>query len=298
MMELTQADPRPSGKSAWRRAVLVGSQITLGTVCLVGSYAGASWLFSGLAEPPPPNGVRLARVEDWPEIKNGVPELIRPKAPPATNPITAIAPSTAPDSSRISAAAEVDRTGSSQRADPLTEAKRVGREPSAAQQASPMIAAPLSPPPTPAEADPGRSAAPETVVAAPPAEVRASLSPPIGAPGAALPTIASLPEPVATGTNGARPAAASPARTESARPSAKRAKKAEPRKERTAGAERKPGVASRSTRPRSKVAAVAPQEPEPAKVEDERVRVFGVPLPFIPTGRQIKETVEAITGPL
>jgi hypothetical protein len=74
-----------SGTRAVGRALLVAAQVALGAACLVGSFVGVNWLLyrpaeSQAAEPQLPQSPQLAaqpsKVAAWPEIKNGVPELL------------------------------------------------------------------------------------------------------------------------------------------------------------------------------------------------------------------------------
>ena len=67
--------------SRGRKLLVMTGQVALGVACLVGLFTAVSWTFS--QGPEPQGEVRLGRVNDWPEIKNGVPELVSatPAAP-------------------------------------------------------------------------------------------------------------------------------------------------------------------------------------------------------------------------
>jgi hypothetical protein len=66
---------RRSSQSLWGRVALTVVQVALGTVCGVGAFVGVTLALSGTPESLG-EYVRLARVETWPEIKDGVPALI------------------------------------------------------------------------------------------------------------------------------------------------------------------------------------------------------------------------------
>jgi hypothetical protein len=66
---------RRSSQSLRGRVALTVVQVALGTVCGVGAFVGVTLALSGTPESLG-EYVRLARVETWPEIKDGVPALI------------------------------------------------------------------------------------------------------------------------------------------------------------------------------------------------------------------------------
>ncbi|MDF3064305.1 MAG: hypothetical protein K0S06_4414 [Microvirga sp.] len=62
------------------RAVFLGAQVVLGLACLVGAFASVTWALSSATEPAAPE-VRFAKLENWPDIKGGVPERVPPAEP-------------------------------------------------------------------------------------------------------------------------------------------------------------------------------------------------------------------------
>jgi hypothetical protein len=61
------------------RPIRLAAQLIAGAVFGICVFAGATAWLAGSEQPA--GQVKLARIEDWPEIKNGVPELVRPKSP-------------------------------------------------------------------------------------------------------------------------------------------------------------------------------------------------------------------------
>jgi hypothetical protein len=65
----------------------VALQLTLGAICVLGAVAWATGSLFASVEPPRPEPPRpkivFSRLDDWPEIKNGVPDLKRAASVPA-----------------------------------------------------------------------------------------------------------------------------------------------------------------------------------------------------------------------
>ncbi len=64
-------------------AALAVALATTSIACLTGSFFGVAWLLSGVPEPPAREAT-FATAEEWPEIKNGVPELASAKTSRST----------------------------------------------------------------------------------------------------------------------------------------------------------------------------------------------------------------------
>src|SRR3954463_10778391 len=75
------------------RTVVPGVQIAIGALCLAALSAGAIWLLTD-SSGSRLDRIRLAAVEHWPEVKNGLPELApaRPPAPIRVDAAAAAAP--------------------------------------------------------------------------------------------------------------------------------------------------------------------------------------------------------------
>ena len=213
----TRAGPAPD-KGVPGKTALAAFQVALGAAGLAGVAAGAIWLVSE-SEPPPRSEVRLAAVKDWPEIKNGVPNLAPAQA---TTPVVA---------------------------------------PVAAQPAHAVGA-----PAPPAEAQ-AAAASPESAVVAP------EPSPETG--------------PGLTDSLDVEPADAAPPPLPPPAPRRTTQDKAKPRKEPSARSQPQRTAAARPNPAAKPEADPPPKEAAP----DDRIRVFGVPLP---TGRDIKETFESL----
>ena len=65
----------------WPNRVSVAGQVIAGVAVFVSIFVGMTWLLSGFARPPS-QGPRLASAENWPEIKDGVPEVMAPARAP------------------------------------------------------------------------------------------------------------------------------------------------------------------------------------------------------------------------
>jgi hypothetical protein len=78
-----EAEPRRLVQfRGWRIRLAVIGQIIAGAAAFVSVFAATTWLLSDYARPSPP-GARLAPAENWPEIKDGVPELKASPSVPA-----------------------------------------------------------------------------------------------------------------------------------------------------------------------------------------------------------------------
>jgi hypothetical protein len=229
----------------------------LGVACLGGSFLGAYSLLSDVVDMPR-SDIRLARIENWPEIKDGVPERVRealptpPAAPvsagllhpaPARNPAPTFepAPAAPPATPVISASpalpsqpvANQQTTGAISRADSPIVTQAVEAAKPTAEPSSPPVAAPAKP----------KRVEPEAREA------------------------------------GAR--APSPARAE--RPRSAERKPAESREQRAANAQTKrtTSTSAKAQPGRASVASAAPAEEAAAAPADNRTRVFGIPLPSL-----------------
>ena len=271
-------------------------QLAAGTACLVGSFAWATAHLSDLAEParmtagPSPVTAPAARLDDWPEIKNGVPdlkrtELVVPSAPASQPP--------APVASVEAPAKRVDAPSST--GELPTGGQQTGRtEPGSPASALVMEGA-VQPPSAERHAGVADSASqPSSRVSAPAEQAETRDAPAVSAPMALSRT-----PPAGGETPARREGAVGPRRdregqqvpgsiqaslSASQRDSGKAAKKAETKpaarseRKRVASAEPPPAVEEAA-------AAVAPAEARPP-AESEPVRVLGMALP---TGRKIKE---------
>jgi hypothetical protein len=276
---------------ARRRAIVLAFQIGLGVACVAGVFAGASAMLSGLDNRD--SDIRLGSIENWPEIKDGVPEVVRRKAT-VSGPL--VGSSTAP-TVKIEApiARELPGLNAAPRSAfaitrelPKTTAETATAEASDEHAGADPVLAQLrsAVPLPPVELDPGALAA--EVVAGAPAAIaieRRDNDPGSTSAGAEEPSTmqASL---VSSGPDG-QGAAPHPLQATAPVP---------PRRPRGLGGEPRP----------KKVARVegsdtgAPSEPLPEQAsaesakpaEDERVHLFGMPLPsFIPNGRKIRDCV-------
>ena len=258
------------------RAILAG-QVALGLLCLSGASIAANLLLSGAAEPSLPKAT-FATAEQWPEIKNGVPELIsklprRGGADPLIRPPVveegliqglASAPDVAPVVSGV--------------APPSQTSNEVLRSDADAPPSSP-------PSQTLSRAEPLALAHQEsTDPSAGPTIVESSNPVPLstGAVTPAIPGPKSSPEvknPAASNKSGR--GAQKGRMAQQARSAGSAQPKA--RKERTAGSRRTrtAAIGMQTTQGTAAAAAVAP-----AATEEGPTRVLGIPLP---SGRKVKE---------
>jgi hypothetical protein len=237
--------PAPD-KGALGKMVFISVQVALGVAGLAGVAAGAIWLVSEPAEPPRTE-VRLAKVEDWPEIKDGIPAIASAKAPTAA---ATVAPA------------------------PMTQA---------ASHAETATA------PPPAVALPARlPVAVETVPA--PSERTVAPSEQAVAPSEGAVPAAAL-ETSAGGVSSEAPEPADAVAPPLPPPAPRRTAQAKPRKEQPARPQRSASARPKLAPQPEAPPPAAPKEEAKAAPPDDRIRVFGVPLP---TGRDIKETFESI----
>ena len=85
--------PAPEKRAGRKR--LRALQIGVAAAAVAASFAAAAYVVTQLPEEPAPK-VTFNRIEDWPEIKNGVPALAPPKPAPA-DPAAAVAPPPMPE---------------------------------------------------------------------------------------------------------------------------------------------------------------------------------------------------------
>jgi hypothetical protein len=278
----------------------VAGRILLGVaaVGVMASFAAGAFFLARLPEEPAPK-VTFTRIEDWPEIKNGVPELA-PRKPAQAAPVASATPPLVPESAPPSpvraepvafpaepalAARPPEPEavmGLDLRGTPAAEqgARVADRRPLPASEPPPPASASAPPiPPQPAQA-PARAAAekaaPERAAAAAAAVVSTAA---LQSAAAALPSAGP-----ATAADKPRVQPSAPQSKAAARPKppAKSAK-AKPRTEKVASAPRAP-----ETPP------VAAPPPAPA-AEDDRVHVLGLSLPnLLPSGRKIREAIGSL----
>ena len=92
--------PAPEKRAGRKR--LRALQIGVAAAAVAASFAAAAYVVTQLPEEPAPK-VTFNRIEDWPEIKNGVPALAPPKPAPA-DPAAAVAPPPMPERAPLAAA--------------------------------------------------------------------------------------------------------------------------------------------------------------------------------------------------
>src|SRR4051812_35278602 len=85
--------PAPEKRAG--RKHLRALQIGVAAAAVAASFAAAAYVVTQLPEEPAPK-VTFNRIEDWPEIKNGVPALAPPK-PASADPAAAVAPPPLPE---------------------------------------------------------------------------------------------------------------------------------------------------------------------------------------------------------
>lgn len=276
-----------------RKAAVLATQFTIGILCLTGASIAATWLLSGAAEP----GLRkatFATAEEWPEIKNGVPELrsITSSTHSAGLPRSASLASDPPP-------------------DLVQKAPELSRE--SAKEAAPVVSG-VAEPSTASETQMPRfdaDASQPSVVSqkAVSHEPRALAERPFSAEQPVAPSAAEVATPPPVATSAVAPARTRPRATP---PAASKGtvvnKRAGPDAQRS-GAVVQPGSTAKarptsgSAQPRMKTArsqrtrtaaapsqatpAVAsPTEEAPGATEEPPIRLLGIPLP---TGRKLKE---------
>lgn len=303
-LDPSEVRSRPLEPPRRGRAPVKRMPLALGVLCLAGVSAGVFFFVSAPDEPQQSSEVRFAKV-DWPEIKDGVPEAVPSKllarstaasivVPPARAGDLVVPSETVPGSpERITSSLPskpepLRQAGPALPEAPTAEPPPVTQpDPTLTQGPAPSEAPVVTQAPVPVEAPP--QVAPDA-----PAPIAASL--PAAAPVAveapsAAPVLATPPVPLAA----EKPAADAPA---PAAPAAKR--KPEPKQKPLAKSERQRAAATRPGAPgRAQPPAVAEGPPlelaPPPAPEEERASVFGLELPaFVPTGRQIKQKMQAI----
>ena len=86
---------------AKRTPAFVAMQAAAAVACLSGFFLGASMLLAGSDSPGAE--IKVGKIEDWPEIKNGVPDIVSAKAPASSAWLASLVAPTAsrePSSSR------------------------------------------------------------------------------------------------------------------------------------------------------------------------------------------------------
>jgi hypothetical protein len=288
--------PAPAKRAL--RPILLG----LGGACVAASFAAGAFVLARLPEEPVPN-VTFTRIEDWPEIKDGVPALAPRKAvqadqaasaapPLKTVPPAPVKAEPAPPAEPILAARPPEPeavAGLELRGAPATEpddrsADRLASptsEPPATSASAPPV--PIEPAQAPGRTAEAAKAAMEGSVAAvaaiPATPVATPQAPPDAAPSSAAPAAAKA------GKARARPRTPQTRAAEARpKPPAKSAK-AKPRAEKVASAPRAPVEAS----------PAAPPPAAPAAEDDDRVHVLGLSLPnLLPSGRKIREAIGSL----
>lgn len=287
-----RALPRLAGA---RAPVGVALQFAACAACLLGSFAWARGHFADVVEPRR-EGILLARIEDWPEIKNGVPELKRADPVPSR---------AGADMSLASLPVAVEAPSNASR---IGLPPSLGDRPGAVEPASSFDASSTLPPVAPdratglAEVKEGGSgagsAAPASSVVSVPAvsgatqEARTQL--PTTRPGAKAPGEGELdlgqasvsPRPDSQAPQQAAAKSIDARRSTSHRTDGSATAKADAKKTVRSERKRVASVSSAQT-PGVGVSPSAPAQEEVKRAaESERVHVLGVPLP---TGRKIKE---------
>jgi hypothetical protein len=243
-------------RNAVRAAALTALKLALGAAGLAGVAAGAIWLVTDPAPPPLQSAVRLVKVGAWPEIKDGVPALAASTPAPAPTSRAPELGSSAPLAASAPAPTAVGPSLAESRAEPSAQIGTEQPLPPATPDVS--VSDQQAAMPIPPEAVTSTEALPQT-------DLRATADSADAAP---------LPPPA-------------PRRAVS--------DKAKPRKEQKEQAARAPAqrtaAAKAKAAPKVEEAAAPPPPAAPAAPPDDRVKIFGVPLP---NGRDIKNTFESI----
>lgn len=247
--------------------VRVPGPFVLGAACsaavLAGGFAVASWLLPAAVPPPPPmprvqaetRPAPAGGIASWPEIKNGVPEVMAPSTAPAAAPARMAIPVPAPNADP----------------QPLNLAAPAPAPPAVtpARQAIPIA----EPPPVPDPIVGLRQ--PEAIPEPPPLRGAAPIE--VVAPARAL--VAAAPD--AAAVTGGRDDGAVPALTPLP---PRRPVLDQPRQARPTG----PRQRAAAVPPQPGVAEPAPAPPEPAPPAERSI--LGVPIPnIIPSGQRVKE---------
>ena len=283
--------PAPEKRAVRKR--LRALQIGVAAAAVAASFAAAAYVVTQLPEEPAPK-VTFNRIEDWPEIKNGVPALAPPK-PASADPAASAAPPPMPERAPLAAAppqpifaarpSEAEAVaGLALRGAPAAAEHPNEERPSPAPEPPPIAA---SAPAAPVADEPGKT--PERAAEAEDAGrergcgIRAGFAgcrggprrpwrrPPRSAGREAPPTSVASPRP--------KP----PAKTASAKAAPAKTAKAKPRPAKVASA------------PPTEAPQAAPASPPAPPPEDDRVHVLGLSLPnLLPSGRKIREAVQSL----
>lgn len=267
--------------SAGGKAVLV-AQVMTGVLCLTGASIAANQFLSGVAETSPPKAT-FATAEEWPEIKNGVPELAS-KPPTRAEDGTSHRPSAVVETARIQAGAgERDvAPGLSGVAPPSLAPNEPPRpHPNPVQLTASSQTAAHTDPLAPAHPASTESAVPSDVEVPKPTAPSVSSAAPAEPARGALPKEAKKPV-VSKKAETRAPegrALAQPGKARSASGSAQ----SKAREERTAASKRtRTAAAQTQTTP----ATASPTALAPTATEEAPTRLLGIPLP---SGRKVKE---------
>ena len=284
--------PAPEKRAVRKR--LRALQIGVAAAAVAASFAAAAYVVTQLPEEEPAPKVTFNRIEDWPEIKNGVPALAPPKPAPAD-----------PGRVRCSAADAGARAacGSSPAADfcgaPTRGGgcRRIGPARRAGRGRKPKRGAPL--PGSGTAADRGERARRPGCGRAPEGRPSAQPKPKMPAGSAVAASAPASPAAAeATAPPVAPPAAkVGKARATSARDPCREAR-ARPPPAKTAPvktAKAKPRAAKVASAPPTEAPQAAPASPPAPPPEDDRVHVLGLSLPnLLPSGRKIREAVQSL----
>jgi hypothetical protein len=277
-LALAPSEIRSPAVEPWagkRRPALLAMQVALGVACLIGFFVAARMLLAG--SDPHQVEIRLGKIEDWPEIKNGVPDVV---------PARAMTSDPRPTSSAAPAA----------RGEPPGSRELPARElVPASEGALPPTRSASSPSPEPVAADAMKAEAGAEAAMAqlrpsvplPPTDLRphefAGLSQP-AAPDMSVSPPTPPPDAGEASAEVAPTAASAPLP-----PRRPKELKAAPRPKQVAssgrGAIANAGEVGTAATP---AASGAPADGEGAS-QDERVHLFGVPMPaFVPNARKIR----------
>jgi hypothetical protein len=273
--------PAPEKRAGRKR--LRALQIGVAAAAVAASFAAAAYVVTQLPEEPAPK-VTFNRIDDWPEIKNGVPALAPPKPAPAAAVAPPLPPDTAPPAAKAEPAAPPKAptfaaappepqavTGLELRRPPVM----ADEPPSPAPEPPPIT---VSAPVAPVADEPAKSPAPVAEAEMPAENLVAATATPVVPP--TVPQAAADASPAVAAAAKPAKARVSPGAQQSGAPPKHAAKiaKAKPRTEKVASAP-----------PTAPPAAPAPPP------EDDRVHVLGLSLPnLLPSGRKIREVVESL----
>jgi hypothetical protein len=278
--------PAPEKRAGRKR--LRALQIGVAAAAVAASFAAAAYVVTQLPEEPAPK-VTFNRIEDWPEIKNGVPAL----APPKPAPTATLAP-TMPEQAPLAAAPQQPAfavrppeaeavAGLDLRGAPAAAEHANEERPSPAPEPPPIAA---SAPDVPVADEPAKAPEPATEAEMPTESAVAASAP--ASPAAAEATAPPVAPPAAkTGkapsTRIASPRPTPPAKTATAKTAPAKTAKAKPRPAKVASA------------PPTEAPPAAPASPPAPPPEDDRVHVLGLSLPnLLPSGRKIREAVQSL----